>query len=423
MRVLDGGTRGRVYGPQARQLGYTPRVLLVQRVPRALVTSAWMLVLKARRQLHLQFVPARKAVRARLKRPQKILRNWSGDARRALRRNTRMAARVARPVTLMASGIHDAGRRVARTAFYHVPGEACVCPACGSQRLQMLDVLPLLRNIDGRRYGFVGGCEDCGLAFANPGHESAELESLYDEDGLWAASRSNTEAPSDPSSSSMARLFSTIANDLNVLSPPTDSAVLDIGCGDGGLLNGLQRLGWHTYGIEPAIKIAFRRHTELTEVPASAQFRLIVLRHVLEHLRDPLDMLRRVERALLPGGYVFISVPNLDALPSHGDFRYCISDRPHISAFTRTCLVTLLARAGLDSVPLVKETGASRTSTLIFARKAPRTVAPEPRPLGAAAAVFTEFRRRRRTSFFEAWTPVRLRAGVLNERRLAAARR
>ena len=382
-----------------------------------------MLVLKARRQLHLQLVPARKAARARLKRPQKIIRNWSGDARRALRRNTRMAARVVRPVTVMASGIHDAGRRVVQTAFYRVPGEARVCPACGSERLRVLDVLPLLRNIDGRRYGFVGGCEDCGLAFANPGHEAAALESLYDEDGLWGASRQNTAPPSDPSSSSIARLFGAIANDLNVLTPPPEAAVLDIGCGDGGLLNGLQRLGWRTYGIEPAIKIAFRRHVELTEVPARAQFRLIVLRHVLEHLRDPLDMLRRVERALVPGGYVFISVPNLDALPSHGDFRYCISDRPHISAFTRTCLVTLLARAGLDSVPPGKESEASRTSTLVFARKVTRTVTPAPRPLDAAETVFKEFRRGRRSSSFEAWMPVRLRAGVMNERRLAAARR
>jgi 2-polyprenyl-3-methyl-5-hydroxy-6-metoxy-1,4-benzoquinol methylase len=382
-----------------------------------------MLVLKARRQLHLQLVPARKTARARLKRPKKILRNWSGDARRALRRNIRMAARVVRPVTVMASGIHDAGRRVARTAFYRVPGEARVCPACGSERLRVLDVLPLLRNIDGRRYGFVSGCEDCGLAFANPGHEAAELESLYDEDGLWASSRSNTEAPSDPSSSSMARLFGAIATDLNILAPPPNAAVLDIGCGDGGLLNGLQRLGWHTYGIEPAIKVAFRRHVELTEVPARAQFRLIVLRHVLEHLRDPLDMLRRVERALLPGGYLFISVPNLDGLPSHGDFRYCISDRPHISAFTRPCLVTLLARAGLDSVPPGKESEVSRTSTLIFARKVTRSVPPDPRPLHAAETVFRKFRRARRSSSFESWMPVRLRAGVMNERRLAAARR
>jgi SAM-dependent methyltransferase len=160
---------------------------------------------------------------------------------------------------------------------------------------------------------------------------------------------------------------------------------------------------------------------ELTEVPDSGQFRLIVLRHVLEHLRDPLDMLRRVERALVPGGYVFISVPNLDALPLHGDFRYCISDRPHISAFTRTCLVTLLARAGLESVP--PGDAPSRTSTLIFARKESRSLSPEPRPLDAAAAVFMEFRRRRRSSLIEAWMPVRLRAGVLNGRRAAAARR
>ena len=384
--------------------------------------SAWLLLLKARRRLNAQLVPMRKTVRGRLKRPRKIIRDWSGDARRELRRKARGVSRVLRPVASAASGIRDAGHRMVQTARYHVPGEARVCPACRSERLRVLDVLPLLRNIDGRRYGFVGGCEECGLAFANPVHDGAELESLYEEDGLWGSTRSNTEPPGDPSSAGMRRLFSPIADELNVLSPPTDAAVLDIGCGSGDLLNGLQRLGWKTYGIEPAIKIAFRRHVELTEVPDKERFRLIVLKHVLEHLRDPLDMLRRAERALLPGGYVFISVPNLDALPSHGDFRYCISDRPHVSAFTRACLVTLLARAGLNSVP-PGATQPAVASTVIFARKESRTCAPEMSPLDAATAVFGEYRRRHRSSFFESWMPVRLRAGVLNERRLAAARR
>ena len=385
--------------------------------------SAWLLLLKARRRLYARLVPMRKTVRGRLKRPRKIIRDWFGDGRRELRRTARSVTRVLRPVASAASGIRDAGHRVVQTVLYHVPGEARVCPACSSERLRVLDVLPLLRNIDGRRYGFVGGCEECGLAFANPVHDGAELESFYQEDGPWGSARSNTEPPGDPPSAGMARLFGAIANDLNVLSPPTDTAVLDIGCGRGALLNGLQRLGWKTYGIEPAIKIAFRRHVELTEVPDEERFRLIVLRHVLEHLRDPLDMLRRAERALLPGGYVFISVPNLDALPSHGDFRYCISDRPHVSAFTRACLIMLLARAGLNSVPPGQAAEERPTSTVIFARKEATALAPDRSPLDAAAAVFGEYRRRHRSSFLESWMPIRLRAGVLNERRLAAARR
>ena len=385
--------------------------------------AAWLLVLKARRRFYARLVPTRKTVRRRLKRPRKVIRDWFRGARRELRRKARSVSRALRPIASAASVVRDAGHRMVQTALYHVPGEARVCPACSSERLRVLDVLPLLRNIDGRRYGFVGGCEECGLAFANPVHDGAELESLYEEDGPWGSARSNKEPPGDPPSARMARLFGAMANDLNVLSPPTDAAVLDIGCGSGALLNGLQRLGWKTYGIEPAIKIAFRRHVELTEVPDEERFRLIVLRHVLEHLRDPLDMLRRAERALLPGGYVFISVPNLDALPSHGDFRYCISDRPHVSAFTRACLIMLLARAGLNSVPPAQAAEERPTSTVIFARKEATALAPDRSPLDAAAAVFGEYRRRHRSSFLESWIPIRLRAGVLNERRLAAARR
>jgi hypothetical protein len=66
---------------------------------------------------------------------------------------------------------------------------------------------------------------------------------------------------------------------------------------------------------------------------------------VLEHVADPLSLIRRFAAATREGGYLLISVPRFDTLAAHRDYGYVIS-RVHITAYTSTCLQGLLARAG-----------------------------------------------------------------------------
>jgi 2-polyprenyl-3-methyl-5-hydroxy-6-metoxy-1,4-benzoquinol methylase len=293
-----------------------------------------------------------------------------------------------------------------------MPGEARACPACRSPRITRLDPLPLRRPLDGCRYGFVSGCRACGLLFANPVRSREDFTAFYSTSGVWAEGQHDRQPSGDVVNAIRSRLAKA---GLDVAVPPDQAAVLDIGCGDGGLLNGLQQLGWRTYGIEPAVKSAFVRHHELHEIPGQPMFHLIVLRHVLEHLPDPLDMLQKVQRALVADGCLFLSVPAVDTLPQHRDYRYCISDLPHVSAFTRACLAALLARAGLRMVPSDDSTSPapSRARTEVVARNAPAAVPPA-RPLDAAVEALAGYRHAHRASVAERWLPVRLRAALLN---------
>jgi SAM-dependent methyltransferase len=123
--------------------------------------------------------------------------------------------------------------------------------------------------------------------------------------------------------------------------------VLDFGCGDGKLLDWLQDRGWKTYGIEPSMDVAFFRHSRLISAPQDRQFTLAILNHVLEHLTDPLVLLRQLAGALRDDGTLLLSVPRVDTLPEHGDFRYCINGRTHPLCLSEACLRGLLARVGL----------------------------------------------------------------------------
>lgn len=261
--------------------------------------------------------------------------------------------------------VRAAGRHVpaplARTACvlldaagwrYTVPGEQSTCPACGAPDIEHLQPLPLHDRPAGPRVGFVTGCHRCGIVFANPMPSDEALARMYSPEGRWGRTHADDQHEARPSSRYLVRLFAPVQPGFDIARPAPGSAVLDFGCGAGEILDALQDLGWTTYGIEPAVNQAFVRHRELRDIPSSAMFDLAVAHHVLEHVGDPLRILRALFECLKPGGLLFVSVPRLDALAQHGDYRYCINDRAHIVSYTTDAMAALMGMAGFEAVPL-----------------------------------------------------------------------
>jgi SAM-dependent methyltransferase len=98
------------------------------------------------------------------------------------------------------------------------------------------------------------------------------------------------------------------------------------------------------------------------DLPALAgPFDAAVYGDVLEHLRDPLPVLRALNRHLAPGALVVVSVPNVAHLWVRlsllaGRFEYedrGILDRTHLRYFTRRTFLEMLGRADLEVQELV----------------------------------------------------------------------
>lgn len=150
--------------------------------------------------------------------------------------------------------------------------------------------------------------------------------------------------------------------------PREASRILDIGCGEGALGRALiERGASEVVGIEadPATAEAarkslsrvFRGDVETLELPfTDGYFDCIVLADVLEHLRDPLALLKKAKRHLADSGTVVASIPNvrflgvLDGL-AEGRWEYRdfgILDRTHLRFFTRKEMEILFRDAGFE---------------------------------------------------------------------------
>jgi len=317
--------------------------------------------------------------------------------------------------------------------------EASACPGCASPRIALLDVFKIPRDARGRRVAFLTGCHDCGLLFANPLPTRGQLERQYSHGGAWAATR-KARARKPPTRPAGARdprdvLLEALSPYVPVQTPPTGAKVLDFGCGEGKFLDRLQNAGWETYGVEPSTSVAFARHHRLDRPPQDGSFDFAILHHVLEHVTEPLAILRQLAGAMREGGVLFVGVPRLDTLPQHGDVKYCLDGRHHLICLSHACLVGLLGRAGfmttarLDAPALDEAITHGKPLRLrLVATRTAAPVLPPDAPLAPAVEALAAYAWAR--GGLAAWVhralPVRMRGALLDrtvERRARARRR
>jgi SAM-dependent methyltransferase len=134
--------------------------------------------------------------------------------------------------------------------------------------------------------------------------------------------------------------------------------VLDIGCATGALLEKFRDRGWDCRGVEisPSAEYARReRSLDVLGLPLedcrfpAASFHLALASHLIEHLNDPAGFAAEVRRILAPGGYFFVTTPNIDGLQARlfrERWRSAIFD--HLYLFSVQTLSRLLRDRGFE---------------------------------------------------------------------------
>ncbi len=147
--------------------------------------------------------------------------------------------------------------------------------------------------------------------------------------------------------------------------PERISTALDVGCGHGGLAKRLAAHGilvdgvsWHAAELESASKFCRRvMQADVAQGLAGVEenaYDLVICSHLLEHIAYPQDLLRDCHRALRPGKYLLVAVPNLLFWTNRykllrGEWEYRESgvlDYTHLRWYTPASMTALLEEQG-----------------------------------------------------------------------------
>lgn len=215
----------------------------------------------------------------------------------------------------------DNSTRVAITEFlqkinsgdYQLESTRCLCGA---------DDDILLTDID--RYGIPVNtviCRNCGLLRINPYLDQRSLEKFYDTDYDKIY---RNEIPVNTFFKEQLNQGNEILNKIESVIPLSlHPAVMEIGCSMGGNLLPFQQRGCAVFGtdynhdhVEKGKKIGLDLRIgsweKLQDVPPAD---VMILSHVLEHMKDPKQFLKEVLRLIKKDGLIYIAVPAVEDIP------------------------------------------------------------------------------------------------------------
>lgn len=249
------------------------------------------------------------------------------------------------------------------------------CLVCSSTRYE-----PFL---DVKGYSLVR-CTQCGLWFINPqptAEELAEFYAAYEEPEPWKQQRE------EHFNGDICRLIMRYLNGTG--------SVLDVGSGRGNFLATMLRAGFKVQGVEPwQVGATYAREVYglpifngmfedyLTTTPGTC-FDALTLLNVLEHLRNPGQMLAEVKQLIRPQGILAVVVPDARFHALFGGIRktFGVADpywleRPirflsgfklpdHLSSFSPRIVASLLDKSGfkietVKNAPVVFNAGLHR---------------------------------------------------------------
>lgn len=196
-------------------------------------------------------------------------------------------------------------------------------------------------------------CNACGLIYVNPRLAThSDIETYSDEaETLYFA---NTRMQ-------RTKAFTHVIERLPHWLGHSPQTLLDIGCGDGLLVELGQAAGISCAGTEQRESLCQQVRAQLGDSAivssditqlASASYDVVCLLNVIEHLRQPKEMIDEIYRLLKPGGILLIHAPNMGGIPAKLQRESWNQIEPfeHFYYFTVKTLNQMLADVGFEPI-------------------------------------------------------------------------
>lgn len=147
------------------------------------------------------------------------------------------------------------------------------------------------------------------------------------------------------------------------LSRRTESGgrLLDVGFGNGGFLKLAGEMGWTAEGIDfdaKAVEVARAQGLDVRcasvddLLQRNAQYDVVTISHVIEHVHDPVQLFGTLYHLLKPGGYLWLETPNVESSGAQrfGPDWMALDPPRHLLLFNPRSLRMSLERAGFQKI-------------------------------------------------------------------------
>jgi 2-polyprenyl-3-methyl-5-hydroxy-6-metoxy-1,4-benzoquinol methylase len=191
------------------------------------------------------------------------------------------------------------------------------CSFCGARQSLRLY---LTYSMSGENF-YLNRCLTCRAVFLNPRPTQQRIDRAYN-DAYYGIGEGKFAGCIEKVLNLFRRARAVMVT--NYIKPP--ARILDIGCGNGRFLNYMIKQGFDCYGVELPGKAAemagkiqglnLKVGRMTCQDYGESFFDGVCMWHVFEHLTEPKETLHIIQKILKPGGYLMMSLPNIDSVQS-----------------------------------------------------------------------------------------------------------
>lgn len=230
------------------------------------------------------------------------------------------------------------------------------CPTCGTTASTEKMILKGFHIVE---------CRECATDYVNPTFTPEMLQKFYEDpecrgnyDEVLTSGRNGIGARLEhifmPRRRKVESMLQASGRDL------AQTRLVDVGCASGQFLSVFDKTGGpqlHGVELDPRLAEISRKSLPHAKIFNSlyeksgfeeGYFDAVTIWEVLEHIRDPLALLKSIHRTLRKGGHFFVSVPNLSGFDVQilSDIKFYYTPPSHLNYFKRESFHILLERAG-----------------------------------------------------------------------------
>ncbi len=195
-------------------------------------------------------------------------------------------------------------------------------------------------------------CSECSFVFMRRIPTDEELDSYYSDYGY------DDDNIPEPTRTSLNDLVDTFGQYRR------NNKILDVGCGEGWMLEIAKMKGWEVYGTELSSRSIEICKTKGIKIYAGVlnpekmdvgEFDIVVSSQTFEHINNPNEEISNINKLLRKGGLFYITTPNFNSY-----LRFILKEKydiivypEHLTYYTKRTLNKLLKQNGFKKIKLM----------------------------------------------------------------------